>query len=257
MRAMVISDLHYDRKVYKGVDESRAWGWLLGIVDYHRPDLLISLGDWGGAVNPREFYELLRRVRVWSIYGNHDNLEVLGRMYNVLAGGYEPVLMRDGEVREFDGLRFGAINGIVALGRRMRRGVPRKRPEEFVEYGRRLRGKVDVLLLHDSPKLPLPEYSFIAEDGRAQAVGTAIYEARPEIVFCGHIHIDSPYTIHRLSYGTLYIRADSSQRHRCYALLDTHNLEVEIWRDTEKIYTIPIKPHKTKKHNYDGPKWDP
>lgn len=74
MRVMVISDLHYDKRVYEGVDESRAWEWLLGIVDYHRLDLLISLGDWGEAVNEGEFYELLRKMRVWSIYGNHENL---------------------------------------------------------------------------------------------------------------------------------------------------------------------------------------
>ena len=46
MRVMIISDLHYDKRVFKGVDESRAGGWLLGIVDYHKPDLLVSLGDW-------------------------------------------------------------------------------------------------------------------------------------------------------------------------------------------------------------------
>ncbi len=46
MKVMVISDLHYDRRVYKGVDESRAWDWLLSVIDNHRPDLLISLGDW-------------------------------------------------------------------------------------------------------------------------------------------------------------------------------------------------------------------
>lgn len=40
---MVSSDLHCNGKVCKGVDESKAQGWLLDIVDCHRPHLLISL----------------------------------------------------------------------------------------------------------------------------------------------------------------------------------------------------------------------
>jgi len=64
MKVMVISDLHYDKRVFHGIDESRAWEWLLGIVDYHRPDLLISLGDWGEAISETEFYDLLKKVRV-------------------------------------------------------------------------------------------------------------------------------------------------------------------------------------------------
>ena len=232
---MVISDLHYDKRVYKDVDESKAWSWLMSIVDYHKPDLLISLGDWGEAVNEEEFFELLKKVRVWSIYGNHENIEVLKRMYNVLVDKYEPILMEDGEVWGFAGLRFGAINGIVALRRRMRKGVPRKRPEEYIEIAMRLRGKIDVLLLHDSPKLPLEEYKFIANDGRAQAVGIAVYEAKPKLALCGHLHM-SPYTVYKYEYGTMYVRIDSSQKHRAYLILyNTGSMRLEIWKDYEVL----------------------
>ncbi len=111
-------------------------------------------------------------------------------------------------MEEFASLRFEAINGIVALRRRERKGVPRKRPEEFVEIAKRLRGKVDILL-HDSPKLPLPECSFIADDGGAEAVDVAIYEVKLRLVLCRHLHMSS-YTIYRYEYGTLYVRIDSS-----------------------------------------------
>ncbi len=237
MKIIVISDLHYDRHIYKGIDQSEAWIWLLNIVDYHKPDLLVSLGDWGEAINEREFYDLLRKVRVWSIYGNHENMGTLRKMYNVHTDKYEPVLMNDSEIREFNGIKFGAINGIIALRRREKKGIPRKRPEEFIEVAKKLRGKVDVLLLHDSPWLE--EYKGrIARDERTQAVGMAIYEARPRIVFCGHFHV-SPYTIHRFEYGTLYLRIDSSQMHRCYAILDSNTLSIEIWKDYELIDQIP------------------
>mgnify|MGYP001772727379 CR=1 FL=1 len=239
MKVLVISDLHYDKRVFRDADESRAWEWLLGIVDYHKPDLLISLGDWGYAVSPAEFYELLRRVRVWSIYGNHDNLEVLRSLCNVVIGRYEPILMGDGEVRELGGVRFGAINGIVALRRREKKGVPRKHPEEFVEIARSLKGKIDILLLHDSPRLPLPEYANIADDERTRAVESAVREANPKIIFCGHLHI-SPYSIYRYEHGTLYIRVDSSQVSRHYLVVHVNSgmvTGIEIWRDVDKVFS--------------------
>ena len=238
MKIMVISDLHYDKRIFHGIDESKAWEWLLSIVNYHRPDLLISLGDWGEAINPGEFYELLKRVRVWSIFGNHENLDVLRKMYNILTDKYEPILLDDGEVREFDGLRFSGINGIIALRRRERKGVPRKWPEEFITIAKKLSGKIDILLLHDSPWLE--EYKGrIARDERTAAVGVAIYEARPKIVFCGHLHL-SPYTIHRFEYGTQYIRIDSSQKHKCYTVLYTRNLRIEVWKDCEFIKELEV-----------------
>jgi len=201
----VISDLHYDMSIYRGVDQSKAWTWLLSVVDYHRPDLLISLGDWGKAVNESDFGELLRRVRVWSIYGNHDILGVLGKMFNIVGGKLEPVVMDDGEVREFGGLRFGAINGIIALKKRGKEGVPRKRPEEYVRVAKRLSGKVDVLLLHDSPKLPLKEYEFMMDDAATQAVEVAIYEARPKIVSMrAHTHRESLHGVRIRIRNTLH-----------------------------------------------------
>ena len=61
-------------------------------------------------------------------------MDVLRKMYNVLTDRYEPV--GDGGMEEFASLRFEAINGIVALRRRERKGVPKKRPEEFVEIAK-------------------------------------------------------------------------------------------------------------------------
>ena len=121
----------------------------------------------------------------------------------------------------------------IALRGGVKKGVPRKKPEEYIEVAKKLKGKVDVLLIHDSPKLPLPEYSFGANDGRAQAVGIAIYETKPRIVFCGHLHIEKPYTICRHECGTLYVRIDSSQRHKAYAVLHASDERLEIRRDQE------------------------
>jgi len=80
---LAICDLHYDRRIYRGFDEGRAWEWLLSIVDYHSPEYLLSCGDWGTAVNEAEFQMLLGRTIVLTIYGNHDDVEVLSKLYNV------------------------------------------------------------------------------------------------------------------------------------------------------------------------------
>jgi len=40
-----------------------------------------------------------------------------------MAGKLEPALFEDGEIREFNGLMFRAIKGIVVLRRREKRGI--------------------------------------------------------------------------------------------------------------------------------------
>ncbi len=229
---MIISDLHYNRRVFKGIDESRAWEWLLALVDYHKPGLLISLGDWGEDINSEEFYELLRRVRTWSLYGNHENLELLKQLYNVEVSRYERVLFEDGEIREFNRIKFGAINGIVAMKKKVKKGVPRKTPEEYLEAARKLANKIDVLLLHESPKLPIEEYEFIIDDYRTETTARAVEIVKPKLILCGHLHM-SPYTVHQLNADTLYVRIDSSQAHRTYAILHISNKKLEVWTDFE------------------------
>ncbi len=151
MRILAFCDLHYGRRIYRGFDEGRAWEWLLSIVDYQSPEYLISCGDWGGAVNEVEFYELLKRTIVLTIYGNHENMDVLSRLYNVRSNSYLPVLMEDGRLYDVGNLRVAGISGIIAKKRKHKKGVPRKTPDEFLEIARRIAGgRVDVTLTHSS-----------------------------------------------------------------------------------------------------------
>ena len=237
---MVISDLHYEKQVFRNVDESRAWDWLLSIVEYHEPSLLLSCGDWGSAVNPEEFNELLSKTIVLTIYGNHENLDVLSKLYNVKSSSYLPVLMEDARVYNIGGLRVAGISGIVAKKRKMKKGVPRKRAEEFIDVALRLKDKnVDVLLLHEAPSLEIYR-KIISFDFRTETALEAIKIIKPKIVFNGHLHF-SPYTIYKFNdISTLYVRIDSSQAHRHYALYYPSKELIEVWRDYEKVDEVKV-----------------
>ena len=234
MKIMVISDLHYDKRVFKGVDESKAWSWLIEVVDYHKPNLLLGCGDWGSAINPEEFYELLRKTIVLSIYGNHENLEVLRTLYNVNSSVHLPVLIEDSKVYEFGGLKIAGISGIIAKKRKVRKGVPRKTPGEYLGIARELKGKeVDVLLIHETPYLP-SLFPFIRDSFSSRTALEAVEIVKPKLVFNGHVHAGG-YKIYEFSFGTKYIYVDSSQANKHYVILYTDSMKLEIWRDREAI----------------------
>lgn len=241
VKIMVISDLHYEKRVFRGVDESKAWSWLIEVVDYHKPDLLLSCGDWGAGVSEVEFYELLKKTVVLSIYGNHENMDVLTKLYNVKTSEFLPMLMEDAKIYEIDSLRIAGINGIIAKKKKVRRGVPRKMPDEFLEYARKLRGKdIDILLIHETPFLP-ELFPFMARDFRSETAVEAVKTVKPKLVINGHMH-SGGYKTHIFPWGTRYIYIDSSQASRHYTIL--HSEGIEIWKDLENIDLIPIE-HNT------------
>ncbi len=213
MKALIISDLHYDKRIFRGIDESKAWSWLVEIVDYHKPDLLLSCGDWGLAINHEEFYELLKRTTVLTIYGNHENLEVLKSLYNVRCDKYLPVLMEDGKVYAFEGLKIAGISGIIAEKKKVRRGVPRRTPNEYVGYAEKLRGKsIDTLLIHEAPYLP-ELFPFMRDSISSRTTLRAIEIVKPKIVVNGHMH-SGGYKSYDFPFGTKYIYVSSDQKER-------------------------------------------
>jgi metallophosphoesterase superfamily enzyme len=49
IRILVISDLHFEMGLHKGVDQSASLNWLPKILDRVQPEVLVGLGDWGYA----------------------------------------------------------------------------------------------------------------------------------------------------------------------------------------------------------------
>ena len=235
MKFLVISDLHYDRRVFRGVDESVAWGWLLDIVGFHRPDVLLCCGDWGTAISIEEFGELLRCTLVLSIYGNHERMDVLGGLWNTREPGL-PVLMRDGEIYVLGGLRIAGVNGIVSPRDGVVGGVPRRTPEEFLRIASMLRGKrVDLLLMHETPCLP-SLFPFMQETINCRTAFRAAEIVRPRILVNGHMH-SGGYKTTILPWGTRYIYIDTSQQNRHYLTIQTRENQaiIQAWKDYHTI----------------------
>jgi len=228
LKILFISDLHYEKK---GV-EVEAWQWLLSIVNRHKPDILLSAGDWGTAVSIEEFEELLEKTLVYSIYGNHDNLKVLSALQNI---NKTKVLIADGRIAEVYGLKVSGINGIIALRRKSRKGVPRKRPEDFINIAYSLaKSRVDILLLHET--VPLAEYRGLIRFPRyLSVVIDVIRVVRPVLVLNGHLHLDHGYTFSAVD-NSAYLRVDSSQQSLHYALLKDSCIEV--WRDDDLVEAV-------------------
>lgn len=235
-KIMVISDLHYGYRIRKGVDESLAWNWLLEIVRRHKPAALLSCGDWGEAVSILEFDELLEETEVYTIYGNHEDLSVLRTLRNRSG---RAVLLEDCEVIEICGARIAGINGIIAPAGGLKRGVPRKSPESFIKAAQCLRDlSVDILLVHEV--IPLPEYrGKMVFREYLYTVLEAVEIASPKLVINGHLHADEPFTFSRIG-NSKYLRIDSSQACKHYALVDWENAVIEVWADTRKVWVASL-----------------
>ena len=231
MRVLVISDLHYDHKIYKGIDERKAWSWLMGIIDYHKPDLLLSCGDWGTAITHEKFYNLLEKCPILTIYGNHENLSILKSLHNIKTDEHLAILMKDGEVYEFHGLRIAGINGVVSVRRKSRKGIPRKRPDEYLRVARALAGKgLDVLLMHEVPYLP-SVFDNIRDTVSSRVALEAVKIIRPRLVVNGHMH--AGFKHYDFGFNTRYVNIDSSQASRYYVIGVNGCKRIEVWKDYE------------------------
>ena len=223
---LIISDLHLDE------DPEGRINWLSRLIEEHRPEIVISLGDLGVSFDYGLFVkEVLSKVVFRGIYGNHDDVAWLQNQYNFDGSR---VQIEDGEVVEAEGLKLGFVNGVISRRRRSRKGVPRKRPEEFLEAARKLRG-IDVLCIHE---FPAPDELLDSEILHAPAFTAreAVRIVRPKLTLCGHIHYYrvEPKLFHVS--GTKLLVIDSSEG--AYATLE--NGKVKLMRTGEDIFAVEL-----------------
>jgi uncharacterized protein len=174
MRILIVSDLHGDLCA-----ADRAVANL-------RPDLLLSCGDWGDAEQVAEpaLTALLEVVPTYTTFGNHDPLELLARLRNRDGSA---VLLEQGQVREYGGLRVAAIGGIWAKSH----AKPHYVTDADVAAAAALiarSGSVDILLTHACP-IGLADLTPTGRHGGQRCFLDAFKVISPRLHLCGHLHL--------------------------------------------------------------------
>jgi hypothetical protein len=210
---LLISDLH---KTLKSAEEADSVKWLLGLLETVRPEVLVSAGDWGEAMTVDDFFQIASRVRLVTVYGNHENFPAV-----------RSFVLRDGEVVEVGGFRIAGVNGLVCGG-----GEYCTPPGRFRRVVSRV-GSVDIFVSHQPPSAPYPQ---LEGDEAAELMMWALEKIRPRLHLGGHM-TGGCFTYHNFSWGK-HLRVDTSARHRCYAVLEGRT--VTVYQRGEEIYTFTI-----------------
>jgi uncharacterized protein len=180
MRLLAVSDLHGDL------------GAARRACDRVRPDVILSCGDWGDPeeVDEPAFAALLAAAPIYTTFGNHDSMELLGRLHN---RDRSLVLLHQGETREVNGLSVAAIGGIWAKSHKKPHYVTDEDVASFADRIARS-GAVDVLLTHGCP-VGLADLTPSGRHGGQRCFLEANKTIAPRLHLCGHLHVAQERTL--------------------------------------------------------------
>jgi uncharacterized protein len=192
IRILVLGDLHGDLR--KALD----------LVDSLKPAALLSPGDWGDPDDlPREEWQaLLRRVPVYSAFGNHDDVDLLRASRNRDGS---PVLLESGSRVQVLGRTATAINGIWAKSHRMPYYVTDADVDAMVAA---VEAPVDILLSHGCP-LGVVDLMASNRHGGQRCFNRAVEALRPRLYVCGHLHRRQKYITRD---GALYLNCGDGRK---------------------------------------------
>jgi uncharacterized protein len=180
MRVLVVSDLHGDLEGSRRAAASV------------RADLILCCGDWGDPdqVTEPDLTSFLEIAPVYSTFGNHDALDLLSRLRN--RDG-TPVLLAQGTVQEYQGLRLAAIGGIWAKSHRKRHYVT---DADVALAAARIAqsGPIDILLTHACP-IGLADLTPTGRHGGQRCFLDAFHTIKPRLHLCGHLHLAQERTL--------------------------------------------------------------
>jgi Icc-related predicted phosphoesterase len=180
MRVLVVSDLHGD------LDPARR------ACDRVKPRAILSCGDWGDPsdVDEDTFAALLDLAPVYTTFGNHDPMELLGRSRNRDGS---PVLLPQGERSEVMGLNLAAIGGIWAKSHAKPHYVT---DDDVAEAAGRIArsGPVDILITHACP-VGLADLTPSGRHGGQRCFLEANKAIAPRLHLCGHLHLAQERTL--------------------------------------------------------------
>lgn len=175
MKLVAMGDLHGDL--------TNLWV----VLDRERPDGLLGVGDWGdpGQISDKAWADLLARVPVLSVFGNHDDLPILAALR---SRNGSPVLLGQGKRRDdFCGLSVAGVSGIWAKGHRLPHYVTN---EDVAVWAASLAAgpPIDVLLTHGCP-LGIADRTPSGRPGGQRCFLDLLKTVRPRVHLCGHLHV--------------------------------------------------------------------
>jgi Icc-related predicted phosphoesterase len=154
-------------------------------VERSRPNFILSCGDWGeqGCVSEKEFQELLNLSKIYTVFGNHDDIAMLSAAVNTDG---TPVLMKSGTTYDFGTIRVGAINGIWAKSHEKPCYVT---GEEVSEYARLLAAEHPDILISHACAIGLADEVPGGRHAGQRSWLDAYKIISPRLYLCGHLHL--------------------------------------------------------------------
>jgi uncharacterized protein len=173
-RLLAVSDLHGDLR--------SAWA----AVEAAQPDVLLSCGDWGdpGEVELPDLVQFTQRLPVYTVYGNHDNLDALRAWSNQDGSS---VLLPNGEVRTIGPITLAGINGIWAKSHRQPYYVLDEEVEEAATRAAGQTQSLDILLTHGCPS-GVADLTWQGRHGGQRCFLRAFQLLKPRLYLTGHLH---------------------------------------------------------------------
>lgn len=172
MRILAVSDMHGN------LDN------IFVALELVNADLLLCCGDWGEAseLDPAALQEILERIPVFTVYGNHDDIDLLSAARN--RDGTD-TLLPQGEIQTWGGLTFAGISGIWAKSHAKPYYVT---DTEVAEIASRLAGKdIDIFMSHGCP-IGLADTLPGGRHGGSRCFLDAFHAIQPRVYLCGHLH---------------------------------------------------------------------
>ncbi len=218
---MLVSDIH--KTIKPG--EYDAINWLIKIIDEVKPNALISAGDWGEYLTQDDLYAITSRVPLITVYGNHENFGLIKRY-----------AIGDGSIRRIYGLTLSGINGLIS-GSDGEYTIGLSRFMRIIDRIRRKVDSLDLLIMHQPLYLP-DQYPWMKNDEYSAAALDAVKLLKPRLLLNGHM-TSGCYNQAKYEWGS-YLRVDSSQRFKCYAILNTDDMSVRVFRNGNEEYVFNV-----------------
>jgi len=217
LKILMVSDLHYSIKPFKGRDESKVFETFYEVVEDEKPNLVLSAGDFGEEATEKMFRPICKQAYFLAIYGNHDNIGLIKSLRNENG---TLCWLSDGNIIEWQSLRIAAINGNVVLRKRKPHHHTPEEVEQLIEaYA--ARGRIDALVTHEAPK------HHLLKSSGYEVLSKAMEVLKPKLYLCGHTHF--PSQIIEVD-GTTLVSLDSSIKNRSYAIAE---FDLDIFHDIE------------------------